>query len=532
MNRERKNKSLFPGSDFVTSLFFFFFFACFLVAFPVPVATQEQPPPGNEAQLAPVVSDGWDSEEWESEDWDDTPPDAPPEQIYDYERCLALALAQNREIRAADWELKVAHGQKREGWWSWWPRIKIQFAVSPSPDYDAPSLDDADAFLQYEKSEYNPGIHGATLATKVSVVQPLYTFGKYSAAKRMGELAYEARYRQKRMKQNEIAYEVKKTYVSLVFAERMLDILKEGKTYLSKIGSTLEDLLAEESEQVTEIDEYEFHIAEAEFEVRQQEALAARDLLRAALKQLVGLSEDTPFHLAGKSMKKDPGDDRELVDLLPVMRENRPDFKALKASLRLTEQRRKLEFAKFFPDFVFGFDWKNVYSPTMDDIKHPYLSDPYNSNGYVAYLGVQYVFDLPLQLARYDQSTARYEKERETRLLLEEKMDLQLKQAFLDWKKQTASLDALKKAKRSGKKWIVSEMLSYSAGLLETGDVIKALKNYFSSQFAYFDGVYKHNVALAKLNMLLGEKVQKFEESTQATEFRKDRSNANNQLNR
>ena len=488
---------------------------------------------GKDLQLAPIAEGGWDNEEWNSEDWDDSPPDVPAEQIYTYERCLELALQQNREIHAADWELKVAKAQKSEGWWSWWPQIKIQFAVSPSPDYETPSLDDADAFLQYEKSEYNPGIHGATLATKVSIVQPLYTFGKYSAAKRMGELAYEARYRQKRMKKNEVAYEVKKTYISLVFAERMLDILKEGNGYLKKIASNLEDMLAEESEQVTEIDEYELHIAQADFEVRQQEALAMRDLLRSSLKQLIGLPEDTPFYLNSRSMKTDPGYERELDDLFPVMMANRPDFKALKASLKLTEQRKRLEFAQFFPDFVFGFDWKNVYSPTMADIKHPYLSDPYNSNGYVAYLGVQYIFDLPLQLARYDQAAARLEKERETKKLLEEKMGLQLKQAYLNWKKNEASMGALTTAKRSGKKWIVSEMLSYSAGLLETGDVIKALKNYFSSQFSYFNGVYNHNVSLAKLDMLLGEKLQSFDETPKKTnDLSKDRSPENNLSNR
>ena len=182
-----------------------------------------------------------------------------------------------------------------------------------------------------------------------------------------------------------------------------------------------------------------------------------------------------------------------------------PELALLKLDRQYKELERKRRWAYFWPDIALSMRYNYTKASDIPDVKNPWLSDPFNTSGFSGYVGLQFDLNFPGTAARYLQAKAQAEMSRENEKAQGSLMAFEAEQAFRDWKSKAAQIAISQKGSKAGHKWMVSRSLDYGMGLIETKDVVDGISNYFKSQFTYISALHEANMALARLEQLLGE---------------------------
>ncbi|RJO69395.1 MAG: TolC family protein [Myxococcales bacterium] len=445
---------------------------------------------------------GWNDDSWLEEDVED--PSVPDSEKYTLERCISLALANNLELKAADWEIEYSEARANEAWWAWFPRITIRSILAPAPDYNPPPFSDPAGFLGYDAADW--AFEGIVWGNEISLLAPIFTFGKISSVREMGALGRKAGLEKRRVTRSKIVYDIKRTYYTLQLVERMIAAFDEGMEYLNGAEKKLEELLASGSESVTEFDRYKFEVVRAEMLARIEEAYKNRKVLTRALLTMMNLPLDTSFHLKRRFLPR-PTEVAELLDLAArsaEMEGKRPEYELLDLGLALKETEAKRQWAYYFPDFFLALKYEYIASPELEEIENPYLNDPFHANSLTGYVGLSYTFDLPLQIARARQADAQRSQFEKTRENLRNQMGLQLENAVRHYEQKLKQMKISHEGEKYGRKWMVSAYVSYNVGTIESSDMVEAIAAYFKTQFSYHVAVSEVLLAEAELASLLG----------------------------
>lgn len=453
-----------------------------------------------------VGDEAWEDDNWDSDEWaEDYLAGVAEKDIYNLDRFIALALDQNTRMKAANWDIVYYGAKSDEAWWAWFPKIKMTSSLIPAPNWDPPPSSDPD-FLQYEPKGGRWDFDSVVWSNEISLIQPLYTFGKISTVREMGPLGIQAAKYRKIQTRDKLVYEVRRAYYTLQLLERMLEILDEGMRYVDDAEDRLEELLAENSESVTEIDRYKFDVFRADLLSQKEETKENKHIVVYAIRILLNLPDDAPIYLRRRFPKeqepfKTVPESRKVVAL---MKRNRPEFGLLDVSLRYDRLKAKRQWAYYFPNLFVGLRYKYVLSPKMRDVKNPYLHDPYHANYIVGYLGLSYNFDLPLQIHRARQKNANISKTEQGNLDLKNRMALETEQAFRRHLEKLEKMKINKNGAVSGKKWMISTKMNYDIGIAETSQMVEAIGAYFKTQVYYHKAVHAALLSHAELQFVTG----------------------------
>jgi outer membrane protein TolC len=366
-------------------------------------------------------------------------------------------------------------------------------------------MDDPQAWLEYEGAKWYE-FDGVLFDAQVEVTAPLYTFGKIGSLRKMGEVGTKAAREGRSMLVGQIVHEVKRAYYTLQFLEKMISVLEDGKSYVESAETKLSELLADGSENVTEIDRYKFSVVKADVDTRIEEARRARGVVVDALRMLMDLPPDAPIYL----------DTRYLPDYKPVdafksreyvqqtMAQYKPDLRFYDRETELAELQVKQQRAYYFPDFFLTLKYEYMVSPNVPEYDNPYLNSAYNKHYVIGFLGLSYTFDLPLQMARVKQAEARLKKTRYANTAKRDKLRFELDQAWREYLEKIQQVSINLSGKTAGHKWMITALMNYNIGLLESSSMVEAIAAYFKTQFNYFSAVYQANLAEVKLEHMMG----------------------------
>ena len=472
-----------------------------------PVAPAASPPASSDAE----PQESWDDDEWESDDWgeESTLPDGvTASDVYDLKRLTDLALSQNRRIREVKWDLVYARAKNDEAWWQWFPKISIKAALAPGPGYDPPDIEEndpgsAERWLTYQSSEYS--IQGILVYAELDAKLPLYTFGKLESGRRMGETGLLLAKENIRLERAKILYELHRVYYSLVMLKEAEELLADAEDNLGKAKRSMTRLLDEHAENVSEQDLYKIMQAEAELATRRSELTTAKHIANKAIRMLTGLPDKATVHIEQNRIKpKELGATPDLLTLRSDFMQNRPELKALGHLSTMKLWEKELEWANYFPNFVLGGGYGVTYTPMTKDISHPYLSDRYNRRSWSLYLGLEYKFDVPLQIARFRAAQSKFHKARATKRTAEEALDLELTAAHREQEEQFERLTVQKKLKTEGRKWMIKELMNFDLGVGKSSDLMSAFGMYYGAAFKHAELLYKLAVNKALLHRLTG----------------------------
>jgi outer membrane protein TolC len=285
----------------------------------------------------------------------------------------------------------------------------------------------------------------------------------------------------------------------------MLPPLRNG---LSSLSGALEQAQAQYDEgtgDVTQIDLNKLQYGVAELQKYLIIAEEGESLALAALKHTMGLPMESELAQADTRLTH-PAEVSlpTLASFLVEASERRPEWAQIehgkKASLALADAERLANAPVLFLGGEFEYNW----TPMRDDVRNPYVYDPYNEvNGGVA-LGLQFDLNPWAAKAKTKQAEAMHDQVLALQQFAKTGIPLQVKKAYDETRYWLRIAQAADQGSRATQKWMVFAFAAFKTGTGEARDVIEGLVAHLQARRGYFEAVLNHRLAYAELEYAVG----------------------------
>ncbi|MBL9037586.1 MAG: TolC family protein [Archangium sp.] len=422
---------------------------------------------------------------------------------------VARARANDHRVREAQAQLRWFKSKYEEAKWAWFPRLDSYAAIAgPTPEAKNDALGGpptTPASLMYDLDFGQPGV---MLRAGAEAVLPIYTFGKLNALERAGKKGVEAGAALTSRAEDEAELQVKQAYWAYCMAKAGRAVLLETSQRLEEASVTLTRLLAEESDQVTQIDAYKLDYYRQQLEVQLASADAGASFALAAIRLLIAAPPKEVIELVVVDFQPPVGELSSVDDYVELARTSRPEIRAIEAGIGAREQEVIIRERMYLPDFgIAGFArWMWTTSATRQ--RSPFAYDPYNDLSAGLALVMKYTFDFPQKGAALEQSRAELEKMTHQRDLLVGGVQLELEKVVADLSAAMIRADRQAKAERSARRWATSAFTGFDIGTGTTRELIDAFTAFAAAASAKVQAQHDATVGLAQLSRAVGRDVQ------------------------
>jgi outer membrane protein TolC len=425
----------------------------------------------------------------------------------------------------------MSENQHKQAMSSYWPQLSLrsiysQFDENPNFIFPARNIPVPGQTVTLPANSFGPGLppgpvpltspstqfsvpeqnvklmDSSNLLTSLNLTYPLYTGGLRRAKVKQAEKGIEVAKQEVRRTDLQVIYDVNRMYYGAVLARRVYQISKDSLDRLQITLTLTEDLYKRGSGRVKKTD---FLRSKATVEsVRSMVVELANNekLAKAGLINTMGLGWQTNIELATQELPFGPLK-ADLANLISSSYTFNPDWAKLKAGLEAAEFKIKEEQSGHFP--------KVALTGSLNHLDNSYnqgIVTSQNKN----FLSVGVALEIPIFsgfLTKYKIREARsnLEKIKEERVLLEEGIALQVKNAFLSLQRAQEQQKAAKAAWLAATENRTLNERAYRDELVDTKDVLEAQVMEATMEAQYQKILYDHIEALAQLNLIIGDEV-------------------------
>jgi outer membrane protein TolC len=413
------------------------------------------------------------------------------------------ALAQNPQIAAARAEEAAVEAQGRQADSARWPIFSLTAGVGPSltatlvPGTTAQSVEDQ--YRNFKLSDLS-----AVFGGNLTVIQPIYTFGKVAARQEAVQHGLHARQAQTRMQKADVAFEVARIYEGYLLARDAERFLDETIHWLDSTLQGTETKLAENAGSTTERDVYRLQTAVGLASMGLHQAQAGKAQAQAGLIAYLGLPVGEQISVAEDDLLPIGRPPQDFPALVAMASERRPEIAALAAGQGALNALAKAESAGFAPDiFVLAF-LSGAYTPGRDWIQSRFIVDPLNNFVPGALLGLRWQFQGKMADARAQEQAARADVLRNLGRWAADGIPAEIRRAYEDVLRASKDIDVGSVAVGKAKRWMVQAGADYSVGFLDIREVSDAVGAYVALRTAVMQSRFDYNVAMASLSKATG----------------------------
>lgn len=383
------------------------------------------------------------------------------------------------------------------------PQFNLRTLFGPIPDLPegfGPKNNFPDYSIDWEK-------WNVFVRVEMEAFQPLYTFGKLSAAIDAAAAGVEEAEWQQEEEENEIIYRVKHAYHALTLANTMRAFLDDVSDLLRKAEKKIDELIAENNPEVSEIDKLKVRVYRATLEKRKVEAEEGVEVARRALAFLIG--DDDLKGVSTIAVKLSKPERKNGLTEEEAVREallRRPDLARLAQFVKVREAQVTIAKSDRFPTFFLAGRFTFGEAPGRAEATNPYLVDDFNTiSGGVA-LGLQQ--NLSFHLIEPKVEAARHEW-KQAQLLqqdAQQAVKLDVQKTFLDREKAWNTIGFAREAYRNARSWIAAATLNFGMGVISTKDLLEAFVTYSEMEASYDETLYNYLVSDARLARVINSR--------------------------
>ncbi len=341
-----------------------------------------------------------------------------------------------------------------------------------------------------------------TVLSKLTMQYPLYVGGKISAITEQASLGKKIAQEGKRRTKNQVIYDVKRYYYGVVLTKQLKKLSHDTLERMQFIEELTSRLYQGGSMHVKKTDYLRSKLSVSlikslDEKIGQKEAMA-----KAALLNAMGLSWQTEIDVSDTNLKEPVMNERmqELVDNAYMFN---PDYTTLKLAIDVKKAKVEESKSDYLPHIGLSASVQNIYN----DYDYGMVNDT-NKNSWTIGIGATWsLFNGMRTTNEVEQSKLEKMKLEQTKVLLEEGLALQVKQAFLEMKSSYKQFNILNEAVENARENRELNTRAYQEDMAETKDVIEA--QFFESytQGDFYRAEYAHAVARAKLDFIVGTAV-------------------------
>lgn len=412
--------------------------------------------------------------------------------------CVARALAHAPELGEAQADIRLVGAKLDEAKGYRYPQIEFLGLTGPLPaargTWDNPqdSVHQTDRWGWFERGD-------------LTLVQPLYSFGKISHAMSAAEHGIEVEKARKDQRRNEIVVKVKEYYYGILLARDAKELLIEVRDDLTRARDKAKKLLDQNSENVEEADLYKLDAFSGEVAKYQAEASKGEALALAALKARIGVPPETELELKDARLLRVGEPIGDLNGYLARAQVKRPEFRQVSEGLRAREELVAAARAARYPDIFLGATFSAAHASARKESNNPWVLDPFNHVWGGVALGLKWKLDFGISSAKISQEQAQYDRLVSTKYFAEENIPLQIRKYHDEGVEATASMEATRGGYESSKKWAVTAIANFDFGVGPAKEIFDSLQQYAKMRGAYFQSIYNYNLALANLRYAAGD---------------------------
>jgi outer membrane protein len=415
------------------------------------------------------------------------------------DECVRRALAQHPRIAVARSDIAVRQALLDQANAARYrPQLDLTFLAGPAPGAKGSPND-----LNVRNDFGDMGPFGRA---EMTLLQPLYTFGKIDGKADAARHAIEAARQAQQQAAHEVRRETGRLYYGLLLARELKALASDALEKIARARTKVQESLESGAGQYTHIDEYRLDVVSGEVEARLIAISATEPALLAGLKAATGFSAGADFDIAETSLEVPP---REAVEAGAAATDAiaaRPEMRQLRAGdLALAGLVRSAR-ADLFPQLFAGGLLRYGFAPNRTNQKNPFVRDDFNFlQGGVA-LGFRYSFNFAATQAKVREVEGERARLAAQQRAAQTAIEVQARNAVQALEAARLRTDARRKSASVGRRWLAAADSNFNLGVGETRDLVDAFQAYLQGRVALLEAIHDENAAQAELDYARGSR--------------------------
>lgn len=339
---------------------------------------------------------------------------------------------------------------------------------------------------------------------QISVVKPLYTFGKLESYSTAARANIEVKQGDVRLQRAQTVVDVSRAYYGYLAARDGRIFLEDVQRRAQGAVELVQRWLDEGTGEVTQSDLYA---------LQSGAALVARYLAQARGLERVSLEGLKVLTGAGPGAALEPADARlapveapaqALQALQDEAMARRPEMRQLEHGLTARRALIAAEKALAKPNVYVGVGGTFSYSPRREQLDNPYITDIFNDRGVSPMIGMQWNWVPGAQAARANQAKAEYDALVSKSALARVGIPFQVAEQYALVESNREAVARLEEASRAARRWMISAYTDFEAGLTEAQKIVTAFQGYVLAHTEYLRTLYDYNMNVVQLQNAIG----------------------------
>jgi outer membrane protein TolC len=417
------------------------------------------------------------------------------------QECIARAVEVSPELDAEESRLGEARSQYNGAVGSrYLPQLDLLNVSSVAP---ALNVVDNDLANKDTRNDWNN--IGFFNNLQLTLVQPLYTFGKIKNTIEASRLGVEAQEKNVVQKRNEIIFRIARLYFSKLLADELISVTEEGMKIANKAENVLNDMLKDEDiVYINEADLYRVRLLKFEIQRLNREVIGKRKLALTTLTTLLDYSEDDHLELVDKYLECL---DYQILSLEHYQRlkdQFRPEISRLNAAVDAQKALKQISLSALYPQIFIAGNAVLAFAPSRDNIKNPLLNDPWNRAIFRAAVGVRMSLNIHQIKAQVKKEEYALQRAKAIRSAVFSAIEQEVVQAFSALLEARDNYDDAKEAFKLSREWLRTEEITFDLDASNAKDLADAIEKNLTAKTTYYKSIYDFNMAITQLMLSTG----------------------------
>lgn len=338
----------------------------------------------------------------------------------------------------------------------------------------------------------------------LTVVKPLYTFGKienYAAAARAN---VEVKQGDVRLRRDGTVIEVKRAYYGYLAARDSRLLLEDVQKRVDSTVSMVEQWLKEGEHDVRQSDLYALQAGSALIARYIADATALEHIALDGLKVLTGVGLGGELEVADKGIAAAALPELNFDDLEAQALAKRPEMAQVEAGLRARRALVAAGKSDAKPNVYAGAAGILSFAPNRDRLDNPYITDPFNDGGVTPMVGIKWDWSPGVQSARLARAEAELNALIAKSEFARQGIPFQVAEQVHQVRATNEAVQRLADASRSARRWMVASFADFEAGQEKSEKVVAAFQGYVLAHTDYLRTLFEYNMHVAQLLSVTG----------------------------
>jgi outer membrane protein, multidrug efflux system len=378
-----------------------------------------------------------------------------------------------------------------------WPRLEVRALAAPSPDIDCVD----GGCTMTTPNDPTLDVEGLYAGVELTLAQPLFTFGKLSAARRGARSAAAAARSGEAVAAGDAEVDAARAFFGLKLARELRYELEGGVADIEKAQRQIAEQMEKGGESATVQDRLRLATVMAEAKARLAEAREAEDTALAAVRIL---ARDPQADIDEGPLEPDEMKLGAPADYVERAAAARAELVALRHLASGARSLADLERARFFPDFLLVGTFNLARAQGVDDPPSAFARDPFNTTSLGIAAALRWTIEPFSQRGRLLRARARREEADAQLRAATDGVKLDVERAHAQARSARVRLEATAEGQKSARGWVASVLQAEAIGVVEAKELADAYVAYFSIRARYLQAVHDWNLALVRLRRASG----------------------------